>query len=729
MIFRFLNLSGSARIHSTNIAWFFFCVSLLPALAMASPQETNHADYSLGLRVHLSLDPRASLFTDTYWPGLSMAGYPGGYNYRPPRSYLHSVRMDTTGKYIVASETFLGQHLRLPQYIPFSLFKQLNTRHTEERLWHAAAERSIFEKFSTGQHGPGGVNIDIPVPIKSQTFQKIFGGNSVGLNVQGDIRIEGGFRNEKRSEVRTTIAQGSNTNFKMNQTQRFTVTGRIGEKVTVNVDQDSERAFDFNNNIKLNYKGFEDEVVQSIEAGNISLSLPATRFVTFSGKSTGLFGVKMNMQLGDLHVTTIASQEKGQSQRLKVGGGATEGVQKLKDYDYKRFTYFFLDDFFRRQYRNYSEKWVHIYEPRRAIKRIEVYKSQAGYEYDPNSIRGWALLDPSNVQDTLNVSDKEVYFGHFIRMEPEKDYYVETSLGYIIMNQPLSKDEVLAVAYEDSSGNIFGDIDFNAQTDSTIILKLIKAQSPTPSFKSWNLEWKNVYSLGGRNIEVDEESFKVKIYYQPPSGSDEESQGTNSYLNIFGLDVRDKSGNLGSPDNAIDIDDNIINRARGELIFPNLRPFDPDTVFIDKNGNGIIEPNEFEVSLLQPSRREPAIYDTTSQSFITQNSRFYIEVKSKNRSANYSLGFNVIEGSEKVILNGRELKRGQDYTVDYWSGTLTLLNEQATDPNAQLDITYERNQLFQLEKKTILGTRAEYRFGANNFLGGTLLYLNERTLD
>ncbi len=703
----------------------------LIGLAVQVYSQGNHKTSSvsgIGLKPPLPAAPLANLYKDQQWPGLSMAGLPRGYSFVRPRSYRHTVKLDSTGKYVIASETLSGHHLRVPRFVPFTRYKLAQSEHVQEQVWRESSVKHLFASLTQHRRGPGGVNIDIPVPIKSQTFQKIFGGSSVGLNVQGDIRIEGGFRNEKRSEVRTSIAQGSNTNFKMTQTQRFTVTGRIGEKVTVNVDQDSERAFDFDNNIKLNYRGFEDEIIQSIEAGNISLSLPATRFVTFSGKNTGLFGVKMKMQLGDLHVTTIASQEKGESQRLKIGGGATEGKQRIEDYRYKRFTYFFLDDFFRRQYRNYSEKWVHMYDPARAIKRIEVYKSKAGYEFDPNSIRGWAILDPNSPQDTLNISDKEVYLGHFIRLEPEQDYVVENSLGYIIMNQPLGPEDVLAVAFEDSSGRKIGDIDFDAQSDSTIILKLIKAQSPTPSFKTWNLEWKNVYSLGARNIEVDEESFKVKIFYQPPSGSDEESQGEDSYLHIFGLDVRDKDGNL-NPDYNIDIDDNLINRARGELIFPNLRPFDPDTVFIDFNKNGIIEPDEFEITKLDPAKREPMIYDTTSQSFITQNSRFYIEVVSKNRSANYSLGFNVIENSEEVILNGQRLQRGRDYTIDYLSGTLTILDERATDPNAQIDITYERNQLFQLEKKTILGTRAEYRFGENNFLGGTILYLNERTLD
>ncbi|MDZ7262296.1 MAG: hypothetical protein ONB05_09365, partial [candidate division KSB1 bacterium] len=79
----------------------------------------------------------------------------------------------------------------------------------------------------------------IPVKMKSRAFQQIFGGSTVGLTVTGDITINGGFRHEKRSEVKTALTRGSDYNFKMNQTQRFKVQGRVGEKVTVGVDQDS----------------------------------------------------------------------------------------------------------------------------------------------------------------------------------------------------------------------------------------------------------------------------------------------------------------------------------------------------------------------------------------------------------------------------------------------------------------------------------------------------------
>ncbi|MFQ5629149.1 MAG: hypothetical protein ACE5I1_10350, partial [bacterium] len=294
-----------------------------------------------GLRVKLNIDQRASLFPEARWQGISLTSFSGEILRRPTTNWARKVSLDSTSTYIVANESFLGEPIRLSNYVPVQDFLGISGEYNRRKMWREATLQNLFAARRAGS-GSGGINIEIPVEIKSKAFQKIFGGDRVGLNVQGEIRIDGGFRNEKRSEVKTSIAQGSNTNFKMNQTQRFTVTGKIGEKVTVNVDQDSERTLDFENNIKLNYKGFEDEIIQSIEAGNISLRLPATRFVRFSPKSTGLFGIKMDMQLGDLHVTTIASQEKGESQKLTAGGGATGNKRQIKDYEFRRYTYFFL---------------------------------------------------------------------------------------------------------------------------------------------------------------------------------------------------------------------------------------------------------------------------------------------------------------------------------------------------------------------------------------------------
>ena len=248
-------------------------LNLNPALFAQKSSGFQESDSGfVRFEIHFVTDPRVPLQRETEFPGMTLSGYNQGAAYKLPGNVQHKAQLDSSGQFITISQTIKNVPVRLPRIMAIEDYNRLESRRRIAENWRTAAVRNIIEGPTGGRRGPGGLNISIPVPIKSKTFQKIFGGDQVGLNVQGDISIKGGFRNEDRSEAKTSLAQGSNSTFKMDQTQRFTVTGKIGEKVTVNVDQDSERSFDFDNNLKLNYKGFDDEIIESIEAGNISLA-------------------------------------------------------------------------------------------------------------------------------------------------------------------------------------------------------------------------------------------------------------------------------------------------------------------------------------------------------------------------------------------------------------------------------------------------------------------------
>ena len=642
-----------------------------------------------------------------------------------PINSTHTISIDSTGNLVTVRRLILGQDIQIPYYLSFSNYLSRRLQLETQSQWKEYARTHVVST-RTQNGGRGGIVIESP-KIKSKAFRRLFGGETMSLNVTGTITINGEMRHENRSQTMTATNRRPQTNFQMKQTQQFKVEGKIGNNVSVLVDQDSERPFEFNNALKLKYSSDEDGIVKSIEAGNVNLSLPATQFVTFSAKNSGLFGIKSQMKVGKLDLTAIASMEKGQKKRLSLKGGKESQTFQIHDYEYKRDTYFFLDYGYRKRYSLFDSKGNHIYNPDSIITHIEVYKSDYNYDNKVNAVRAWAVLDPTSPQIDTTEVQQENFPAWFIRLEPNKDYYVNKELGFIVMNMPLQESEILAVAYRDSAGHSVGTLlENNPETKGTPFFKLIKPRTPRPTDKTWNLEWKNVYSLGTRNISQDEfeQGFQIKIYYKPPSGDPQESLKINgkakSFLTLFGLDNTGKHGEP-NPDGEIDVDPNILSLSRGEIIFPNLRPFDP-------------EPNTpYNFPKEMDGMRTPAIYDTTSTSYIHQQSKFYIEVKSSRRSPNYDLGMNVIEGSEKVTLNGNPLQRDKDYKIDYFSGTLTLLNEDATNPNADLEITYESQKLFSVAKTSLMGARAEYTLGEEgsnrSFIGATLLYLNKTTLD
>ncbi|MBL7094156.1 cell surface protein SprA [candidate division KSB1 bacterium] len=694
--------------NKTGLKFFAANVAMILILCFSFGKVIASETYNLGLQVQPKQGYGIPLFPKQLSRGLSLLDFTQPVARKIPRTIKRDVKIDSIGTEVEINETTFDLPLHLPANYPLKEYTRYCLHKNKAIIWQTFKIKEITGE-RVKQRGSGGIEIAIPVKIKSRAFQTIFGGDQVSLTVTGQINIRGGFRHEKRSQVKTAINRGSDYNFKMEQQQQFRVKGNIGDKVTVSVDQDSERPFDFENTVKLNYKGYDDEILQSIQAGNISLSLPGTRFVSFSGKNSGLFGIKAEAQIGNFHLTTIASQEKGENKTLNISGGAEEDEYTIKDYNYMRGVYFFLDKSYRENYTQY-DNGSHIYVQDKIITALEIYKSGPGYEQKQGRIYGWAVEDANNA-DTSHVNQENTY-GYWIRLD-RSEYFLETALGFIRLRNAVSDDEMLAIAYRDSSGKEVGKVVFDAQIDSVIMLKMLKPKSPRPADSTWDLMFRHVYYLGGRNIDPD--GFEVKIYFDPPSGNDQETvqtaQGPKSWLNVFGLDDVDQNGD-NNPDNIIDNNSNFLRLGQGELEFPSLRPF------ADENN-----------PLLPGDKYVEAMYDTTNQSYIANESKFFVEVKSKNRSANYDLGWNVIEGSEEVTLNDARLIKDKDYIIDYYSGKLTVLREEASSPSANVEVNYQRNEMFQLEKKTLLGMRGEYKFWDKSFIGGTFLYLNQSTMD
>ena len=705
--------------------WPVFSILFLSLTFTASVQA------QVGFRLPAAQSPLIPLKTGTQAAPFSMAtpfDLQGSYL---SNNFRYVVDIDSTRQNVVIRRLF-QEH---PVF--FSRLYQFNDYLSDMRLagqadqWKSFVRDNVGPKAQQGT-GSGGIKFETG-KIKSETFKRLFGGETVSLNIDGTINIEGTMRHEKRSSMRDATNRPPSTNFQMKQKQRFKVTGKIGENISVDVEQDSENDFEFENAVKLRYSSDEDGIVKSVQAGNIGLSLPSTKFVTFSQQSSGLFGIKAEMQVGRLGITAIAGMEKGEKKTLSLSGqGETQNIV-IDDYNYKKGTYFFLDTFYRDQYKNIDAVGQHYHDQNKTITDIMVYKSEVGYnETIDTAFEAWLLPRPDLPQDA-SPNDKEKEKRFVKKLEPNQDYFVNLDLGYIQMDMALQESEFLAVAYKTKDNQIVGDLDnIKEKTDAgqTPLLKLIKTQAPRPEFSTWDLEWKNVYDLRIKNITDDEfaANFDVKIYYKDPQGQPKESitvgGQARSFLDIFGFDKFDETGGT-SPDNKIDNNPNTLNKARGEIIFPNLRPFDPN------ENTGPVD--AFWLESNAAAYRTPAIYDTTLQTYIRNQSKFYIEVESSRRSPEYALGMNVIEGSEEISLNGVPLTKDIDYQLDYFSGRLILLKDEATDPSADIKVNYESQQMFSNSKKVMLGTRADYLLweqnGQRSFIGGTLLFLDKSVMD
>ena len=542
------------------------------------------------------------------------------------------------------------------------------------------------------------------------------------LRVQGNINLSGKLVNQDQELVRSSYREQEKTNFKFDQKQQLNVQGKIGERITVSLDQNSERDFDWENTIRVDYKGEDDDILQKLEMGNISLNLPSTEFVTFSGQNQGLFGVKALTKLGPVNITSIASLEKTKKQSQKYKGTSELKLNQIKDYDFRKNLYFFIHEWFRNgSSENIEDAGFTLSIPSYyplvnglhpigniVVKNFELYKIDASN--NPQADPGIAYINPNDITLYPDKSKE----GAFIRLERGVDFTINEDLGFIRMRNSL-QNEIIAAHYQlvdRNTGQTIIQIGEGVSSqNSTLILKMIKAQSSHPNHPTWDLMFKNVYSMGSTNI--DSQSLEVSIIDNFSTPISDRSNSGDTFLNLFGLDNFNQSGSP-SPDEVIDFNNpNIVNLQAGEIHLPALLPF----VSSENINGGNLNSELFE--FLQEGR----MYTSTNRTEYIGDSRFILNVNYTNPTATINLGFTLVEGSEEIFSDGQKLERGSDYQIDYFSGIIMLTGN--INPNSDLEISYDKHDLVTFDRKTMVGSRAQIDFDDNSFLGMTALYYNQ----
>jgi len=635
------------------------------------------------------------------------------------------------------------------------------------------AMRDYWESRIMGQEGAYRSGLIPQFEMGGETFDRLFGSNVINIVPQGSAELIFGINvshteNPALSERLRTIPT-----FDFQQKIQMNVTGTIGDKMQLGINYNTDAMFEFENRTKLEYSGKEDEIIKKVEAGDVTLPLPGTLITG----SYSLFGLKTEMQFGKLTVTSVASQQKGESQVIDVRGGAQVQDFEIRADEYDGNKHFFLSQFFRDIY-NESLKNLPLVSSGVNIERIEVWITNKTSRFDEASNRNiLALMDlaenashiynqvpdfqavpgtvpyPDNnanqmyesllnsytgIRDIAQATEslEPLYPGFQIgrdyekienaRMLNEREYTVHRQLGYISLNIALNTDEVLAVAYEYTiGGEVFrvGELSTDGiSAPDALILKLIKGTTLSPRLPTWNLMMKNIYSLGSGRIE--NRNFDLNILYQDdvtgnainylPDGNLSEQL----LLQVLGLD------NLNSQldreaDGVFDfIEDITINSNRGRIIFPVLEPF-----------------GEFLASkITDPAIAEKYVfrelYDSTQTVArqIAEKNKFLIKGQYASASGS-EIRLNVAnipQGAVKVTAGGVPLTENVDYTVDYFGGAVNIINAALIESQTPIQVSLESNQFFGFQTKTLVGTHLDYRISNNFNIGGTILHLNER---
>ena len=677
-----------------------------------------------------------------------------------------------TGKFVFYDK--IGNiNYRNPYYMSFDDFMKYSNEQEIHKYW---MERSALENIK-GENSLVDrlVNKNLIVPI--QGFDKVFGSNTINIKPQGTAELIFGLKINNNENPALTKDLQKNVNFDFDMNIKMGVSGQIGDKMKLGINFDTDATFEFENNVKLAYEGKEDEIIQKIEAGNVTMPLSGSLITG----SHNLFGIKTELKFGNLLVTNVFSQQKGQSKTVEVQGGATTTPFEITADDYDANRHYFISQYFRDRY-DEALKNLPVISSSINIRRIEVWVTNrsgrfensrnivaftdlgenADHIYSPENFTPSGKIIPDNstndlyqkmndqpgLRDISNVSAVLSSFPNFeagddyekvqnARLLSSSEYTFNPTLGYISLNSQLNNDEVLAVAYEyenTSDGKTYRVGEFSNEEPSApavLFLKLLKPTTLSTSNPTWDLMMKNVYSINA--YQVNSQDFKMDVMYRNdktgssinylPAG---EIQG-QVLLKVMGLDNLNKNNEPGS-DGYFDFIDKItINASNGKIFFPVTEPF--GSYLKEKITGGSTDP---EINRIAEQYAFTELYDETQNDARQKAEKNKFFLKGEYRSAGGSEinlnAMNIPEGSVTVTAGGAILTENTDYTVDYNLGRVTIINQSLLESGTPIKISLESNSMFDIGTKSMIGTHLDYRISDNFNIGATLMHLHQKPL-
>ena len=686
-----------------------------------------------------------------------------------PDNVKTSIEYDPLTGYYVLHTRIGDVDIATPYLMSTDEYRAYSERETMGRYWQS--------KISEVEHDNERKFDITDMKFNIGPADKVFGPGGVQLKMQGSAELLFGFKHQYVDNPALTERSRNNNIFDFDEKIQVNVNGKVGDKLNMNLSYNTEASFDFDQqNLKLNYKGQEDDIIQSLEAGNVSMNLNSS---LIQG-SSALFGIKTDLKFGKLKVQALISQQNSESQSVSSKGGAqtTSFEVPIDSYDENR--HFFLSYYFRDNYEQAMQSLPYIASGV-TINRIEVWVTNKRGNYDQarnivaltdlgendpqhilnasisatsgarmpynkaNSLYQTLAMEHPNIRDIQqissvmqNLTDMDLSEDYekieSARLLNNGEYTLNAALGYISLKTALNQDEVLAVAYEYTyGGQVYQVGEFstdggeNMGAPNALLLKMLKSTNNAPTEKNkgtWDLMMKNVYSLGASQISSDK--FELYIQYRNDSVGTEmqylmegDIKG-KQLLRVMNLDRLDSRNNA-SPDGRFDyVEGYTALSSSGRIIFPVLEPFGSHLA------QAIGNPTIAEKYIFQE------LYDSTlvSAQELSEKNKFVLVGKYKGSAGNEIRlnAMNIPRGSVVVTAGGATLVENVDYTVDYTMGTVTILNQSIIDAGTNVDVKLENQSLFSMQRKSLFGAHLEYEFNKDFTLGGTIMHLREKPL-
>lgn len=597
--------------------------------------------------------------------------------------------------------------------------------------------------------------------------EKIFGPGGIRVRTQGSAELKLGMNKKSIDNPSLPIRNRKTTMMNFDEKINLNVNGKVGDKVNMNLNYNTDATLDYDaQNMKLKYDGKEDEIIKLVEAGNVSFPSNSS---LIKGASS-LFGVRTDMQFGKLKLQMVASQKKSASKSVSSKGGVQLTPFEINVADYEENRHFFLSRYFRNQYDGWMQKLPNLVTGV-TINRVEIWvtnktgttantrnivaltdlgetskisnpmwtatgqvpSNSANTEYQAMTTQYVAARDIDQAAATLEgaglVGGADFEKLESARLLSSSEYSVNTSLGYVSLKTGIQTDQVLAVAYEYTSGGVTYQVGEFASditdTKQALFVKALKNTSCNPQQGNWDLMMKNVYYLASN---IEKEKFRLDVKYQSDTTGvylsyiPEQRVKNTPIIRVLGADRLDNNNKAHSNGYYDYVEGYTV--SNGRVFIPKVEPFGSYMRdYLVKNGVAADAAEKYAFTELYDSTKTVARQ-------ITEKNKYLMVGQFKGSSASViSLdAYNVPQGSVVVTAGGVTLTEGTDYSVDYNAGEVTILNQSIIDAGTSVNVSLESNTDYAQTRKTMFGVNWEYDFSKNFQMSGTLQHLSEQAL-
>jgi hypothetical protein len=552
---------------------------------------------------------------------------------------------------------------------------------------------------------------ELPVQYPSWA-QRILGNEPPKLVIDGNLTITMGFDRSTVKEGNESRDNQSSTNdFGFDMQYQFGIQGTVGKLINVGIRVADQEFVSENNfkNFKIEYKEstpgeMEDEVIQEVVAGWTNFDMPGTELSGYSGGKDGLFGIKIKSKLGPLTLTTIASQEKGEAQKLNMSLKNGGNQSTMLSSDFRRDVFYFLDTLYRNLYnKNYRKSKAKdpTYEIPPHVDTLEVYIKKEVYQTD-------------QIQDSLvyaRASDGEMYY--FYKLIPDKHYELYADQGYIRFDTTINNNDLVGIYMSARNGEVR-----KGKRGDTLSLWTLKPRTPinssTEDPERFFLMWRNVYHLDTNMLATFELSTWRQRINEDSTQYCTDRKGNKRLISaLIGL-----TGEDGKP---LTDYDQIYDKKHEYIIVP---PYDTCSTCNEPFNNPDLGA-EFRDSLIYRVSHE-------NSSWHEYDPMYKFNSSGSQKITSINLGWQVMPNTELVKTSGGEvLERDRDYIIDYESGTVELTSPRALAAD-NVDVTFQQEAMFVPESKVFLGVRGEMALpflSEKSFIGASLLFQNAGTND